>query len=327
MGVVYNAGLEGSSPSTALRYLRHAIGLESVQLVVLGVDFLDYRIDPTASTIGAERVQESENRRRPLFDAAQRRRDVVDTLLSLDALVDSVKTVAAQRDAFAPNMTALGLVTMREYVAIGHRLGYHALFVQKDLEYAQKLSDGRTAIIAADGRPSPQWETLVEFVKMCRAHRIRIVLIIYPYHAHVLELFDAADLWRGFEDWKRELVALLVREVPDDAKSGNATLWDFSGFNPYTTEPVPAEGDLAKSMRWYRDPGHFTRELGDLVLARILPQRSTEDADKFGVLLTPKNVEESLARIVQERGLYRDEHPEVRTQILQLMADQKRPRR
>jgi len=66
-------------------------------------------------------------------------------------------------------------------------------------------------------------------------------------------------------------------------------LWDFSGCHSVTIEDVPASGDLRSEMRWYWEAGHFKKELGDLVLDKVLdhpdPQRKVPAG--FGTLLTP----------------------------------------
>jgi hypothetical protein len=311
---VYNAGLEGTGPATALRYVRHALNAGTPRLAIVGVDFLDFLVNPDPVVVSDQSRQEAEDRSRPVLDAGQRRQDVLDTVFSLDATLDSAKTVAAQSNPFAPNLTAHGLVTMREYVAITRRLGYSALFLQKDKDYAATLTETPKVIFAADGRTSPRFETLAELIDLARARNIRLILVTYPYHVHVLELIDAGGLWNAFEDWKRELVAMLARESLAHPGSEPIPLWDFTGYDSYTTETVPPPGDLASEMRWYRDPGHFRRELGDLMLSRVLgPDQAGGQAP--GVQLDAECLERHLRRAVADREQYRTAHPEVREQI------------
>ena len=318
---VYNAGLEGTKSATALRYLKHALTVGSPRLVIVGVDFLNFLVDPAPTVASKQWSREVEERGNPVLDQRQRIRDVVDTLFSLDALLDSVKTVIAQTNPYAPDMTRLGLVTMREYVPITRRLGYAALFLQKDKDYANYLRGKASANFVQDGRSSPQLETLAQLIELSRVHRIQLILVIYPYHAHVLELLDAAGLWNDFEAWKRELVKILAHDAEVHPESTPIPLWDFSGYNLYTTERVPAQNDLTSEMRWYRDPGHFKKELGDLLLARVLGSEDQKAAPStFGVLLNAANIERGLAHTGAERDRYREEHPDVLPQMLQLMG-------
>ena len=123
------------------------------------------------------------------------------------------------------------------------------------------------------------------------------------------------------EAWKRELVKILAHDAEVHPESTPIPLWDFSGYNLYTTERVPAQNDLTSEMRWYRDPGHFKKELGDLLLARVLGSEDQKAAPStFGVLLNAANIERGLAHTGAERDRYREEHPDVLPQMLQLMG-------
>ncbi len=95
------------------------------------------------------------------------------------------------------------------------------------------------------------------------------------------------------------------------------TLWDFSGYNSITTEPVPAE-DETQAMRWYWESSHFKRETGELMLARILGSNADASIPQgFGVRLTDETVDAVLARMREGRSRYRAQHPEE----LQSVAD------
>ena len=63
-------------------------------------------------------------------------------------------------------------------------------------------------------------------------------------------------------------------------------LFDFSGYNEFTTERVPPPADRHSAMRWYWDAGHYKVALGDEMLGVIFG-----DAAPFGVALTSSNVE------------------------------------
>jgi hypothetical protein len=69
-------------------------------------------------------------------------------------------------------------------------------------------------------------------------------------------------------------------------------LGDFSGYNSMTTEPVPPSGDTTSRMKWYWESSHYRKELGDLVLDRLLEYEGTGRAIPvdFGILLTRDNL-------------------------------------
>jgi hypothetical protein len=59
-------------------------------------------------------------------------------------------------------------------------------------------------------------------------------------------------------------------------------------------------------MRWHWEPGHFKKELGDLVLDRILdvPAPADTPVEDFGIKLTPANIESHLAGVRSHRDRY-----------------------
>lgn len=142
----------------------------------------------------------------------------------------------------------------------------------------------------------------------------RVVLLITPIHAKLLEAKAAAGLMPAWEQWKRDLTAT--------AAAAGVELWDFSGANAITTEEIPR--DPGQRMRWYWDGSHFTKAAGTLMLERILAGRGDES---FGVRLTPANVESVIERIRAERADYARAHPDEVEEVRALAAQAELSRR
>ncbi len=289
---VYNLAIPGSGVGSAAAHLRHALTVSRPGLVVLGLDFLDFRYAgggdaaaPSPRLLG-NGVPAAERLRRWLADQAS-------TLLSLDALLDSARTVAAQRTPHVGDLRADGFNPLNEYTELVADEGHFGLFRQRDLENLRGYLAGPKTVRAADGTPSPAFAALQEIVALCQREGIALRLFIHPYHGHLLEAFHQAGLWPAFEDWKRELVRTLPADVP---------LWDFGGYDRVTTEPVPARGDTRTAMRWYWEGGHYKKAAGDLILERVL---GAVPADGFGVRLDAGGLEARLAAIRDARPAYR----------------------
>ena len=113
----------------------------------------------------------------------------------------------------------------------------------------------------------------------------------------------------------------LNEQVAEEYHRQPFPLWDFSGFNSYTTEAVPKLGDKVSMMEWFWESSHYRKELGDRVLDRVLdytdPDRQI--ADDFGVLLTSGNIEQHLEAIRQSREAYEQAHPEEVKEIQELV--------
>ena len=72
-------------------------------------------------------------------------------------------------------------------------------------------------------------------------------------------------------------------------------LWDFSGINPCTAEPVPADADTVTNMRWYRESSHFRRALGDRVFDRVFARADDGACPGLGSQLAPPTLDATLA--------------------------------
>jgi hypothetical protein len=298
---VLNLAVPGAGPQTARDLLGHATTAGALNLIVIGVDFVDFRLHSSAppQAYVSHAVQPP--------DLRTRLQDYVSVTMSLDALVDSLLTVQAQGEPYRTSLTPEGFNPMLDYIGHAKREGYAALFAQRDAENAKSYLKGGNRVIHPATGTSPEFEAIRDMLRQARRSRARVHLVIYPYHAHILELFDLAGLWGPFEDWKRELVRLVESE---GRQSGSTiSLWDFSGYNAFTSEAVPEVGDTHNIMQWYWEAGHFKKELGDIVLDRILDQMSQTQsgAERFGMLLSRQDIESHLRSIRLARTEYRRE--------------------
>ena len=81
-------------------------------------------------------------------------------------------------------------------------------------------------------------------------------------------------------------------------------VYDFTGYNIYTAEPIPLD-EPTRSMRWCWEVSHFRRELGDIVLDMALggaePPLGARGSS-FGVRINAANIDEHLTLIRHERA-------------------------
>jgi hypothetical protein len=162
---------------------------------------------------------------------------------------------------------------------------------------------------------SPDFEALRRLVRQSLYAGTVTVLFINPYHAEYLILLDAAGLWRQFETWKHDLDAL--------ARIEGVPLWDFTGFDRYSTESVGALPPRGTSLDWFWEPAHYRRELGDLVLANIWRAHCPPDhanAPRYGVRLDRADLETHLAAQRVARDTYKAAHPDVVARIEELFV-------
>ncbi len=298
---VYNLAVPGAGMGAAYRYLKQAFEQGSPRLVVLGLDFMDFP-HPLAPKpedyTGPQGLVEAAP---PQQSWRQRLEEQFTLLLSLSATLDSFYTVAAQRLPETADMTALGFNPLREYAGYVRTEGHYALFRQRDLENFKNQLRYPANLYFADAAGSPSIDTLRALIRDCQQRNIELRLYIHPYHAHLNESLIAAGLWPTFENWKREIARIVAQEG-----QGKVPLWDFSGYNTITTEPVPKQGDTKTRMQWYWESGHYKKAVGDMILDRVLGhgEPSRPIPEDFGARLDTGTLEAHLRRIQAARNTY-----------------------
>lgn len=299
---VFNAAMAGGSVFQSLLMLREAIAVRAPDRIILGIDFLD------AFTEGKAPATPSPDERRLLVDrngyanpsrGYQRWQDRLAATLTIDAVADSVLTVFQQNPETSATMTPAGFNPLHEYRVMVARNGYHGLFAQKNAIYRKQYASYAKPQFTGPSS-NPAFRHLESIIHLAREHAIPLVLYVHPYHADLMELLHDLDLWSTFEAWKRALAAAI--DQVDQSAPGAVRLVDFSGYNQFTIEPVPAAGDRRAQMQWYWEAGHYKSALGEHILATIFgtePQARVEA--RFGRDLTSTNIDAALFAIRQER--------------------------
>jgi hypothetical protein len=301
--VTYNLAVPSASMSELLVLLRHARFAGQLQSAIVGLDFFmfnGYKPDVPGQGAGVF-----------LKDAGWRGRlwvrlEGLTSYMSLATATASLRTVIDQGKEIA-EYDALGGRTEAYEASILHRMGSYR-------EASRRIEGSlvRDTLLPPPGRKfaftnESGFSTIDDFsafLREARAGGVQLVLFISPEHARQLEVLRAAGLWERYEEWKR----LLVRAIEAEAAAGNMqpyALWDFSGYNRYTTERLPASGEMTPTMRWYWETSHYRRELGDRILAKMLGGSEREmDDGSFGVRLTDASVEGHLVDVRDAQARY-----------------------
>lgn len=321
---VFNLALPGASVYMQARMLQHAIVDSDTRLVLWGLDFLDFlnRYAGTSHQLQwpPERT-EFEDRLKVNADGSENRgygwkrlQDYLQTLFSLDAVEDSLKTLFGQADPHSSSIRRDGFNPARDYLGIIGWEGQGVLFQQKNREISRMFSHNGIKLFQGEGRWSPDFESVRRLLQFAQNHDVTVVLFINPYHADYLLTLDLAGRWPEFESWKRKLTSL--------ADEFGAVLWDFSGINSLSTELAPAAGDKQTTLEWFWEPAHYRMEYGDLMLGRML-QRTCEEgyASPAGTLITTGNIDAHIIRLRTDMMRYKEQYVQVVERLRVLRPD------
>lgn len=323
----YNLALNNAGIYESLRYFQHAVALRKPKDVILELE-QNYG-QQTQGGFSEERfVVKPDGSPNPGWWRAYAY-DVFTGIVSWEALHASWRTVfpVYQKKPGGPEDG------FWEYTPVDGKMlrhGQHALFRALMLEaFGQNRSPralgpvsfrGAAALTNDGDTFAGGYEYLRAILALAHREGVRLHLVIPPSHAWLWDGLLEAGSWPGFEMQKRMWVSVNEDEA---RRAGRAPfpLWDFSGFNAYTTEPVPPADDRETRMRWYWEAQHFTRQLGDRMLDRMLADgaKNPRRADDFGVRLDSRNIEARLAAIRAAGDRWRREYPQDVAEIAALV--------
>jgi hypothetical protein len=311
----YNMAIRGASMASSLRQLDYILqkGIKPKRIII-GIDFVDFM--NASGAVGLDNQQMApENTDFPSEKLFWR----FDSLFSMSSVKDSINTLFIQNDGEAAIMTERGFNPLKEYLAMARNEGYFVLFRQRAEENAKIYLKK-----AAGGFDKSGFAYLRSMMKNALDAESEVVLIIYPYHAQILTLFEETGLLPSFTLWKRQVVEEAERYATHTGNS-RVTVLDFSGFGERQCERIPAKGDLRSATQWYWEAGHFKKALGDIVLEEALQQLENPKAfpvgdTNFGVSLNSANLDANLQRINVERQKCRGANPQMFAEIDSLVS-------
>lgn len=282
----YNLALVGPNMYEVRRYFEHALANQpEVKKVVLGIDFFMFNENWKNSPDFDENRLGKEN---------LTVQDAINIGFSTDALKSSKRTIKSSLDSDAYYL----------YRANGLRYVYGN---EPDEPLANKFQKMISGFLEGE-RSYPNFKFSQSFlndfkqvVETCQKKNIELKVFISPLHASHLEAVNTAGKWSELENWKRQIVEI-------------TPVWDFSGYNSITTEPINDD------MKNYWDSSHYRKEVGDLILNRLFQVQEESVPKDFGTVLTTKNIEQRLAKKRAERLVWEKNNLD----LVQLVQDLKR---
>jgi hypothetical protein len=273
----YNLALVGPNAYEIRRYLQHAItNQDRLNLVILGVDFFMFNdTRKNAPDFSEVRLNASGL----ILD------DFISTTFSWGGFSSSLQTL----------LINISDPSFRSYHPNGRHYPRRIDEDRKTINYrftrSLTLALSLPELYGEFELSNKFLRELKTIVELCEQRGITLKIYISPSHATQWEAVRAAGLWPVFEQWKRELVKI-------------APCWDFSGYNSITTEPI------TENIKNYIDSSHHRKEVGDLVLNRLLDYSPEMVPGDFGVFLTSDNIEYHLATIRAARQVWAENNPD-----------------
>ncbi len=292
-----NAAVSGARLIEVAEIFQHATITAPIKTVVIGADFFMFNGHCLAPYSSPEALAQHNNDLQLVLNKA------ASTLFSFNITGSSFYTLTHQRPKY-DKYRASGQMNSDRDAAKSQKKGYKNRFQRFADAFMETMwSPCRSNAYSYKGGQFDSMEIFTEMLERAASNNIEIKLFVPPVHARLMEALSAAGHWQQYEQWKKDMVTAITglkKKYPQTA----IELWDFSGYNSYTMEEFPEEGE---GMKWYIDSTHFTEDFGQLMLDRMY---SAVDRG-VGRRLTPESVDNVINLIRLEQMNYRLLHPEV----------------
>lgn len=305
----YNLSILGTNVREMRRLLEHSYNVHGIKEVVIGLDFEmfnantgTYKKDILSEGLLSKDIDGGSN----LFYSEK---IYLKFLFSMSALKSSFETVREQKSnihVFKDNGAMEHVLNKRKFVKYGGVNGLLENVVGRYYKSAWK-APGERFVLADDSG----WSVLDEIKKIIAfaiEKNIKINFFITPVHSYFEEARDYVGLYDLNRQWKREVASIIFSGNKRAGSGDMFRLWDFSGYNFVTEEEFPSVGDRSTQLKYFGDAVHFTKEAGELILARIFNFKNKNLKDDFGVLLTEENIETHFDSIELKRKVFIDSH-------------------
>ena len=286
-GLVFNFGWAGIWTNDLFAIVKEAADNAPIHRILVVVDLIDFMQPLRPSADGSTGPSYLPDWRRRQIERAE-------ALLSFDALKDSIQTVLGQNERYPSGFIADGRMLEGDFQRSVDAGGAAVMFDQKRAFMLYKIALTNERLASVSDRKKVDATAISQIVALGRKRHIQIDIAISPVHAEELRAIVLGGLWPRYEAAKRALTDVVAADG-----GGQVALWDFMGFDPISTEPVPPSDNRVDRTKWFWEPNHFRPALGEKMLATIY-----HGGAEFGRRLTPDMIDDDLA---QEATSQRDD--------------------
>ena len=296
-GQAYNLSLPATDMRETLRAYRAALHAQpGLHTVVLGLDLIAFAPAP--------HLRDLEPELDPWWFPQDPWRPALEMLASHHTAIASLTTLARHITDLPAN---------EQQRADGLLLRVNPEGVSAEVAFARTLKRyyfGERAWYTLYRTDPLQLAALAELVADARSRRVTLKVFVSPAHALQWQALWASGLWPAFEQWKRDVAAI----VP---------YIDFSGFNALTTEP------LRPRMRHYLESSHYLPTVGGAVLDRLFGLEPGEATSKeagagFGASVTAATVEQHLQQTRLDHVRWADSNPQEARRVCDWLGQARR---
>ena len=280
----YNLAVSAASLYENRLYLEHSIKQGNLKEVILVADWRMFN-DPKMRKLDD-------------FENSFNVENIYKQLFSVDLFISSFKTIINQK-------------SKSSYLENGQRDWYfnqenidkqggHLKVMNKDEEgYFKKSTYKINSNIYQDTKKD-SFEDFRKILELCYQNNIKLDIVFGPSHIRQWEAYDYYQDIETWYKWKKDVV-LFVEKIADEQEKIPYRIMDFSIYHELTAETVPT--NPKEKMKYHWEASHYKKELGDIVLDRLLDISPYKD---FGIELNSQNIDFHIQNLREDRVKFID---------------------
>lgn len=280
----YNLAASGASLYENRLYLEHAIKQGNLKEVILVADWRMFN-DPKMRKLDD-------------FENSFNIENIYKQLFSVDLFRSSLNTIIKQK-------------VKSSYLENGQRDWYfnqenidkqggHLKIMNKDeKDYYRNSNYKFNSNIYQDTQKS-SFEDFRKILELCYQNNIKLDIVFGPSHIRQWEAYDYYQDIETWYKWKKDVV-LFVEKIAKEQEKNPYRIMDFSIYHELTAETVPT--NPKEKMKYHWEASHYKKELGDIVLDRLLDISPYKD---FGVELNSQNIDIHIQKLREDRVKFID---------------------
>ena len=275
----YNLAVSGASLYENRLYLEHSIKQGNLKEVILVADWRMFN-DPKMRKLDD-------------FENSFNVENIYKQLFSVDLFRSSLNTIIKQK-------------VKSSYLENGQRDWYfnqenidkqggHLKVMNKDeKDYYRNSNYKFNSNIYQDTKES-SFDDFRKILELCYQNNIKLDIVFGPSHIRQWEAYDYYQDIETWYKWKKDVV-LFVEKIADEQEKTPYRIMDFSVYHELTAETVPT--NPKEKMKYHWEASHYKKELGDIVLDRLLDISPYKD---FGVELNIQNIDNHIQNLREDR--------------------------
>ena len=280
----YNLAVSAASLYENRLYLEHAIKQGNLKEVILVADWIMFNTKFMTKSYDFEDSFNIENIYKQLF--------------SVDLFRSSLNTIIKQKvKSFYLENGQRDWYFNQENI---DKQGGHLKVMNKDEEKYYQKSDFKYNSNIYQDTKKDSFEDFRKILELCYKNSIKLDIIFGPSHIRQWEAFDYYQDIETWYKWKKDVV-LFVEKIAKEQEKNPYRIMDFSIYHELTAETVPT--NPKEKMKYHWEASHYKKELGDIVLDRLLDISPYKD---FGVELNIQNIDNHIQNLREDRVKFID---------------------